>query len=189
MSGKKYFDLYAPREQYACVMAPKEISRLIIPKKGWVKNWKALPLFVPPNKGIIADYMFSVLIGRFCSDKLKEVIESNKGEKDIIQWLPIDIFVEETEETLRYHHLHFPEPWDNLSHSHCKYLPDGNLVVPFYSYKKIKNHEIFNTSAGYEKIITILSDRMLKAIEDSGCIGLNVKPSNVIYDEKSTVLT
>ena len=187
MSGKKFFTLYEPEKQYAFAMASKEISRLIIPKKGWVEKWEVLPLHIPKGSGIISDYLTSIVRGRLCSEKLRKIIEKSKGKTDLIQWLPVDIFNEETGETLKYHHLHFPEPPNCLSRKHCKFNPNSDRVmVPVYSYQRIKSREIFNSSGGYEKSATILSDNMRKTLEEAECTGLCLERAPVIYDEKGS---
>ncbi len=184
MNTRKFYNLYGGGH-YAVAKAADNVDPLIFPDEGWVSNW-ATPCFsIFQNDGIIADFTCSDIDGRLCSNSLKDIIEKNKAKNDIIQWLPVKIYNEETGDTLQYHHLHFPEPLDCLSRKHCKFNPGSERVmVPVYSYQKIKGKQIFNSSGGYETIITLFSDKMRKAIEEAECTGLDLEPANVIYDEE-----
>ncbi len=183
MTGKKFYCLDIPGNQYAIARFQDEEAVFVFPFKKWILNWEIPKFFIPPNDGIVPDLMGSDVGGIFCSAKLKEVIEKNKSDLDIVQWLPVAIFLKDTGDTLQYDYLHFPEPPDCLSLKHCKYLPDGSMLPPFYSSTKMKGRHIFNSSGGYETTITLVSKDMLKILEKSGCTGLSFGPANVIYDE------
>ncbi len=184
MTIRKFYKL-SNDDHYAFARRTENVSPLVIPQKCKVSNWRPPLFLVKKSDGIIADYIFSGVGGRFCSDKLKKVIEENKLEIEIIEWLPVDIFIEETKETIRYHHLHFLKPADCLNLEYCKFI-DKELAAPFYSYKKIKRRNIFNCPEGYETIITIVSQDMLEALEQAEITGLSFEPANVIYDEEKT---
>ncbi len=79
MSGKKIFNLRT-EGHYAFSRRTKAIPTNIIPDEGWISNWLPPKFFIPEKDGIIPDYMSSNVEGRFCSSKLKNIIEKNKAK-------------------------------------------------------------------------------------------------------------
>lgn len=179
---KKYYDVFIPKVQYAKPLPPSGVTRKVFRLSGLVEFWPRLVFEVPKNSGIISDYMSSIIGGRLCSDKLKTIIDDNKNSNDQIQWLPIHIKHVDSDETLTYYHLHFLNPFSGHSKKESMYSPSGDIMKPVWHYSNIKDMEIFTCSEIYKHTMIILSENILKRIEEAECSGMTVKPASVIYD-------
>lgn len=180
---KKFYNLFKPSNQYSIAKAPGTIDPQFFPKKGFISDWKIPTFTIPKQSGILSDYTSSGIGGRLVSNKLKQVIDSNQNQDDIpIQWLPVNLCIEDFGEVLHYNHLHFPIPYEKYCSINSKFEPSGELLNPKWAYKEAKNQNIFNCGNGYERIITIISERVKKEAEDANCTGLSLRPASVIYD-------
>ena len=179
----KFFNLYSgfhSIKQHAVPIAPSDKSHMDIPKEGYIENWKPIVFLKKKGEGPLADMCHTDTGGRFCSPKLRKIIEDNITEHDNeIQWLSMLIKDEETGDTTEYYYLHFPEYCDILDLKRSTMNPIlGNYDKKIVSYQKAKNRSIFNCPI--TKDFTVISKKLKEAIFKQGCTGISVDQETVI---------
>lgn len=155
------------------------------PKCGYIENWQIIPFILRKERGELADFLGSNICHRLCSPRLKDVIDQNVTPNDIpIQWLPVSITKEKTGESFDYFYLHFPEVCNCLDEEETIYedfLGKPRVQVAHYSLAKIQDKSIFNCPS-FEKLTTVVSKNLRKAIMDAGCTGLKFEQTIVLEE-------
>lgn len=181
---KKFYELFPIVGQYAEPRSNESIDRNIFSVRGWINKWQEPSFIIPSGSGILADYMSTDIGGRICSQELKEVIEENQSLIDKIQWLPVNIFDEDSDKAFVYYHLHFPEVENLLCMESSKFNPrSGNSTVPVYLFSKISDHSIFNSQRAYEWTGAVICNEMKKKIESADFRGLELNIAKVSSSE------
>ncbi len=151
-------------------------------KEGWIKEWQTK--YFTLRNGEYTDYLPAIGC-RLCSEKMREVLERCKSEKDVLQWL--DAKVEsETGEKRNYFVLHFPVLEDVLDKKRSKYV--RNILT-----KKVINpeaclgHEVFSYIEE-SSISFVVSQKAREELKKSGCRGLiyiQMTPQKKSYPQKT----
>ena len=182
----QFFNLYTGYHTVKEFAAPEVLnglSHLDIPDKGYIENWNPIIFLKKKGEGPLADMCQTNISGRrICAPKLKKIIEDNLTEDDNeIQWLPVRIKDEESEKTIEYYYLHFPEYCDVLDLERSTIdLVLGGYDKEIISHQKVKNRSIFNCPQN--KRFTAISKNLKQTLFKSGCTGISVTPLTVIDD-------
>ena len=139
----------------------------LLPEEGWVKGWEIRRFFL--RNGIYADYLAADISCRLCSERLRDILERCKSEKDVLQWLDAEV-ESETGEKKRYYLLHFPEPEDLLDKSKCAYYKT-TLLKHVIDMKASAGHEVFSYIGG-STVSFIATQKVREELKNAGCSGL-----------------
>ena len=179
----QFFNLYNdkyPFEKLVVLIAPSNKSHMNLPDEGYIENWEPIIFTKKKEDKVLTDYPTTNICDRLCSPKLRKIIEENLEEDDNeIQWLPMHIKDEETEEFTEYYYLHFPEYCDVLDLERSKFNKTLGVVdLAFFMINKIKNKSIFNCKG--DNKATFISRKLKEHLFKTGCTGISVTPLTVI---------
>lgn len=159
---------------YGCAIAPKGIHSDVFPIEGYVND---IEMIFKLQDGIYSDFMNNNLGLTICSEKFKEIIDKNKSETDIIQW--IDTYIQsENEEKRKYYILRLPVLTDCIDFNKSKFFE-----APFFQYagyicldkNKICGRQVLKIKypegkAGPSRLI--VSGKIRKDIEENKLAGI-----------------
>lgn len=138
----------------------------LLPKDGWAKEWET-KCFTLKNGGY-TDYLPAIGC-RLCSEKMRDILERCKSEKDVLQWLDAEV-ESETGEKRRYFILHFPVLEDVLDKKKSKYVRNI-LTSQVINPKACVGHEVFSYIEE-STISFIVSQRVREELKKADCRGL-----------------
>jgi len=139
----------------------------IVPPQGWVNPCG--PLEYTIEQGIIQDYVVTNDWARLCSDRLMRAIDSARGDRDSIQWLPASVS-HLSLEAESWHVLHFPEVSDVVSRRESVF--HGSRVVKVVLDRgAVEGLNVF-ADGPYGQAFCV-SDSVRRSIEKARCTGLN----------------
>ncbi len=139
----------------------------LLPEQGWVKGWETK--YFTLRDGTYTDYLTANIGCRLCSEKLRDILERCKSDKDVLQWLDAEV-VSETGEKRRYYLLHFPEPEDLLDKTKCGY--SGKILTRHaIDIKASAGHEVFSYIGG-STVSFIATPKVREELKNAGCSGL-----------------
>ena len=114
-----------------------------------IPDWQAMHCSIREGSIVggdaFEDYQAIIHGCRLCSQRMKDLCESNKSPEDKIQWL--DVTLTWNGETRPYYVLHFYEDTDVLDPVLSKWNPKTKMydaLPEVYDREKIGNHNIFS---------------------------------------------
>lgn len=135
-------------------------------KEGWIKEWQTK--YFTLRNGEYTDYLPAIGC-RLCSEKMREILERCKSEKDVLQWLDAEV-ESETGEKRRYFILHFPVLEDVLDKKKSKYVKNI-LTKQVINPEACVGHEVF--SYPEESTLSfVVSQKVREELKKAGCRGL-----------------
>ncbi len=138
-------------------------------RKGHIGQWQT-PVYKIAGK--FADLLEGTDRALLCSPRLRQMIDQHRGERDVIQWLDVDVESKENQ-VRRYSLLHLPELLDVLDQEHSKIMepaPDDEsryVAVPCLRRAAAEDHHVFAVMCPpplFGVNGTFVSDEMRKAI-------------------------
>ncbi len=161
----------------------KDYSEInLLPKQGRVKDW-VTKYFILKN-GEYTDYLPANIGCRLCSEKMRDILEEYKSEKDVLQWLDAEV-ESETGEKRHYFILHFPVLEDVLDKKKSKYVRNV-LTKQVINPRACAGHEVF--SCIEESTISfIVSKKVREELKKTCCRGLiyaQISPKRKSYMPK-----
>ncbi len=139
----------------------------LLPKQGLVKEWKTK--YFSLKNGGYTDYLPANIGCRLCSEKMRDILDRCKSEKDVLQWLNAEV-ESETGEKRHYFILHFPVLEDVLDKKKSKYVRNiltNQVINP----KACVGHDVFSYIEE-STISFIVSQRVREELKKAGCKGL-----------------
>lgn len=115
----------------------------------------------------------NLAIGLF-SEKFKNIIEQNLGEKDCVEWISVNVIYKE--ERQLYYMARFPKFMDVLNTGKTMYVDNTSVViVPCISQEKTIGHNFFTTATEDWKIpqVICVSAELRKIIKSENCTGMS----------------
>ena len=139
----------------------------LVQEPGRVEQWLVPALHV--TGGAPTDYLANSIGVRLCSARLRDVIESCRGEDDQIQWLSAEVF-DSSGARHEYQVLHFVDLPDVLDAKRT-ILVDPNFVVkPVVSRRKCLGRHVLAFPGA--DIRWIVSEVVRESVVASGCTGM-----------------
>lgn len=130
-------------------------------------DWRPLH-FVLEQGSIVTDYLANSFAFRLCSERLRDVIDQNKGIDDDVQWLPTTVEWPKGQQ-MSYWVLHFPTYPDVMNKTRT--VTSGPVIVKAYlDPGLVRGHRVF--SRPRDSVSLIVADSVRKAISRSGCSGM-----------------
>lgn len=165
--GDFYYLHFADEQDFALASAPPDpnLSKQLL-AGGSLSDWK--PLRFRLGKGIVTDYLANSFAIRLCSERLRNVIDRNRGEDDSLQWLPATVDSLDGKEA-PYWVLHFPDVPNVLNVSRSV-MAGPMIVKAFLDASLVNEHRVF--SFPNESLRLIVAGIVRAAIEDNGCSGM-----------------
>jgi hypothetical protein len=146
-----------------------KLPLFILPPQGVVNNW--ITLVFNFKDGMYGDYISSNADLRLCSQRLRDIIQSEKSPDDKLQWL--EVVLRKGSEERVYFALYFPERHPVLDTEHTEYVPKSNSVIkPAFSKKLCCSFNIFDYPRKYSGTEFFIRDNVKKAIEAAKCTGM-----------------
>lgn len=143
-----------------------------LPDSGPVTDWHVPKLDLVG--GGFPDYLASDLGCRICSSRMRKILDSEKSETDVVQWLPVS--VKANGGVRRYWLLHFPEPVEALGTRTI--WQDKFVVKAVLSESRLRGHAVF-TYPGDEGLALVVNERVKDALALAECTGLECAPAQV----------
>jgi hypothetical protein len=145
---------------------------LFLPDNGPIESWKEPILDLV--EGDFPDYLAADIGGRFCSQNMREVLDSAATKSDVLQWLPGRVF--HGVEVRAYWVLHFPKPVNALGK---RTIWHGDHVVkPVFSLALLRGHSVL-TYPGTGGSGLIIDARTKAALKRAHCTGFECSPAAV----------
>lgn len=139
----------------------------LLPKQGWVKGWETKHFAL--KNGEYTDYLPANIGCRLCSEKMRDILESCKSGKDVLQWLDAEVESEAGEKRY-YFVLHFPVSGDMLDKKKSKYVRNI-LTKQVVNPKACSGHEVFSYKE-CSSLSFIVSGKVKEELKKAGCRGL-----------------
>lgn len=133
---------------------------------GSVRQWDA-PTF-RLDMGVAVDYLANSSAWRLCSQRLREVLDSNRGDRDVLQWLPVSV-VDAAGAQLPYWVLHFPEVPDVI-HKTRSVFSGSVLVKACIDTGLATGHRVFTLSR--YGVYLVIAGQVKTAVAEAGCTGI-----------------
>jgi hypothetical protein len=133
---------------------------------GKVLEWETLGFVL--DSGIVADYLANTYAFRLCSQRLRDVIDSHRGDGDMVQWLPA-VAVNRVGAELPYWVLHFPEVPDVI-HKTKSVFSGSVMVKACLDAAVVAGHRVFTLS--HYGVYLVVADQVKDAIRQAGFSGL-----------------
>jgi hypothetical protein len=133
---------------------------------GKVSEWEGLGFVL--DGGIVVDYLANTYAFRLCSQRLRDVIDSQRGDGDVLQWLPV-VAIDRRGAELPYWVLHFPEVPDVINKA--KSVFSGSVMIKAcLDAEHVAGHRVFTLS--HYGVYLVVADQVKDAIRQAGCSGL-----------------
>jgi len=111
------------------------------------------------SSGELVDYQPSYLGAPLCSDRMRQLIDENKGPNDVIEWLPVTVNGQP------YWVLNFPERADVLDEAKTLAF-DGDVAKPVLKHDRLDGRHVFSYPGG-GRLAVVVSKRMKNLLEKS----------------------
>lgn len=109
-------------------------------KKGYIRKW---PMPTYRTDGSFADLLGGSDGALLCSKHLRKVLDENKGDRDVIQWLEAKIKTS-TRNIRKYYVLHFPKAVDVIDYEESRIFKDDFYIAnPYIHQKAAGGHKVF----------------------------------------------
>ena len=133
---------------------------------GWIAEWE--PPSFELEDGIVVDYLPNSFAFRLCSQRLRDVLESNRGDSDTVQWLPAPVRDRQGAQ-LSYWVLHFPDVPDVIHRT--KSVFSGSVMVkPCIDASLVQGHRLL--SWPHNSVTLVIANEVKNAIASGGCTGM-----------------
>lgn len=125
--------------------------------------------------GGFSDYQAEVRGLRLCSEKLKEILERERGDSDELQWLPAHV-IGPDEEIRRYWVLHFPKSSEDLLDiDRSTYGPFDEVMRGVIDPVKAAGRHVL-PSPDSSFVSFLVSVKVRGSIMAAGCQGVELEP-------------
>jgi hypothetical protein len=129
--------------------------------EGKVSEWETLGFVL--DGGIVVDYLANTFAFRLCSQRLRDVIDSHRGDRDTVQWLHA-VAVDRGGAELSYWVLHFPEVPDVLNKT--KSVFSGSVMIKAcLDAEQVAGHRVFTLS--HYGVYLVVADQVRDAIRQA----------------------
>lgn len=164
-----YFDICVKDDDSLgfAYLEPKRTKEVIYTGHLEVTCWKS-PIFYLRG-GDYGDLLANDFLCRLCSPRLRQILESNKGEKDFIEWLPAYVENSATQQKREYFILIISQFDDVYDHEQSLYV-NGSISMPALDRNKVVGHKVFSLPDDF--IGLMVSEDIKVAIEEADCRGL-----------------
>jgi len=189
---QNFYDLIWPNSRkFGMAIGTRLKIIKLIPESGKIENW--IPVEFILNGGDYADYQANNFAFPMCSEKMRKIIDNNKGQSDSIQWL--EALVKSNSESKKYYILHFPEKLDAIDKERSilsflseelsqKSQMEFSVIRPFLDKSKIEGHNIFSFKGG-GSLTLVINEQTKKDLikEKCTCIYYSQVPTDPETDE------
>jgi hypothetical protein len=131
-----------------------------------VERWEPLRLRVESGK--LVDQLPSNVGGRFCSERMRAVIDQHRGPLDELEWLPATV-VDNSGVEHPYWVLHLLGESDFVDRS-SSIMVRGFVVKAVLDSRKVAGRHLLRFSGDSQR--WIVSDQLRSAFAEAGCVGL-----------------
>jgi len=175
----KYYTVWLKdSRKLGCAEVKNTENWSILEDKGYIENWE--PLLFEISEGEYTDYQCNDLGTRLCSTKLKDIIQSNRSENDIIQWLEASVIL--NSEKREYYILYLPEQFDVLNMDKSIFDDEEDekfrtLVKPVLSEKLAAKHNFFHYNRN--QIGLTISETIKKIFKKEKISGMKIESTPV----------
>lgn len=146
-----------------------KLPLFILPPEGIVNGWTTLVFNL--KDGLYGDYISCNADMRLCSQRLRDIIQSEKSSDDKLQWL--EVVLRKGSEERVYFALYFPERHQILDTDHTIYVPKtGSVIKPAFSKRLCRNFNIFDYPRKFSGTSFFVREHVKKAIEAAKCTGI-----------------
>lgn len=154
VSSASFFEVHVPEEgDYAFGVAyfPEDAPLEIVPLEFLrVEEWRKYQTVL--RDGEFCDYLANNGGVRLVTERLQKFLESNRGEEDPIQWLPVT--VRSRHELRSYFVMHFPTDLQPLNREATKWIHPWYPRVPVIRKEFVGQHKVFGLRTnGYTFVI------------------------------------
>lgn len=125
-----------------------------------VTYWKSPTFYL--RGGDYGDFLANDFLCRLCSPRLRQILDSNKGEKDSIEWLPAYVEHSATQQKREYFILIISQFDDVYDHEQSLYI-NGSISIPVLDRNKVVGHKVFSLPDDF--ISLMVSEDIKAAIE------------------------
>jgi hypothetical protein len=143
----------------------REVEKRLV-AGGSIRQWDTPSLQL--DRGIVVDYLANTPAFRLCSERLREVIENNRGDHDILEWLPVGV-ADGVGAELPYWVLHFPEVPDVI-HKTRSVFSSSVLVKACIDTSLATGHRVFTLSR--YGVYLVVTYQVKTAITQARCTGI-----------------
>lgn len=141
-----------------------------------VTDWT--PLVLTVKAGWLCDHQPNNAGCLLFSERLQSVLEDNRAEADILQWLPVTV-VDVEEKSWPYWILHFLTRQDVLNKGKTLFVPGTNLVMkPYFDKALVRTHRVFSYPGA--ALALVVSSEVKQAIRQARCTGIEFSKALVI---------
>jgi len=133
---------------------------------GECAEWRTLPFEL--EQGVVIDYLPNSRALRLCSQRLRDVLERERGDADVIQWLSATV-TNGAGGTLPYWILHFPTVPEVINKARSIFSGPV-LVKAVLDLTLVAEHRVF--SRPHDTVSLIVADKVRRAIANAGCAGM-----------------
>jgi len=157
----KYYEFVVKGNAKGGVLhAPESWPRPIAIDGEEVRNWKSL--VVELKDGPYRNFHMCVGWANMVSVNLKDLLQSLIGDKEYLEFLPVQAVSEEYGNKV-YYIMHFKKIFDVIDKERTIYVPNTDSIIkPWLDYQKVKDLSIFNSRPIINDII--VSSRVRKEI-------------------------
>ena len=133
---------------------------------GEVAEWLTLQFDL--EEGAVIDYLPNSRAFRMCSQRLRDVLERERGDADVLQWLPATV-TNGAGATLPFWILHFPRVPELINRAQSIFSGPV-LVKAVLDVTLVAEHRVF--SRPHDTVSLIVADSVRRAIAKAGCGGM-----------------
>jgi hypothetical protein len=134
----------------------------------WHPDWKPLEL---ATSGELVDYQPSHLGASLCSDRMRRLIDDNKGPLDVIEWLPVTV------NGHPYWVMNFPERAPVLDEKRTLAF-HGAVAKPVLVRALIGERHIFSYPGGGQE--TVVLSKQMKDLLERHCTNVEFSKVEVV---------
>ena len=157
--------------------APGSFELWLEPHSTLLTTWN-VPTF-QLRDGSFTDYLANNKGLPMCSEHMREIIETHRGQADLLEWLPVEVHdvqpgpagVGGEEQQSRHYAIpHLLEELDVVDTTRSIMASTGFVVKPHLILAKIGAHQIFRYRGGGDMTIC-MSNKLRLALLEWGCTG------------------
>lgn len=118
---------------------------------------------------VVIDYLPNNDAFRMCSDRLRDVLDRQRGDGDVLQWLQA-VVTDPRGSDLTYWVLHFPESPEVINRERSIFSDEGHVIKRVLDMQLVAEHRVF--SFPHDSVSLVISDSVRRAIRAAGCEGM-----------------
>ena len=134
---------------------------------GQVSDWSVRSYQL--EEGVVIDYLPNSDAFRMCSDRLRDVLDHERGDGDVLQWLQA-VVTDPGGGDLTYWVLHFPESPDVINRERSIFSGGDHMIKAVLDMELVVDHRVF--SFPHNSVSLVISDSVRRAIGAAGCGGM-----------------